>query len=75
MQTRATVLAINNRSMTHPEALTLALVLSITAPDEQMYLASTAMAEDLTCGLPEEIINACKQAAQQQVFGYSHTAH
>lgn len=47
------------------EALTMALFLSITAPDEDKASRAMAMVEDFASGMTEDEIEFCKAAAQE----------
>ena len=49
---------------THTEALTQALTLAITAPNEEQAQACVAMADRLAASLTPEQIQACQAAAQ-----------
>lgn len=49
--------------MNKPHALTLALVLAITAPDRKRAGACVAMAEQLARGMTPEQVETCKAHA------------
>jgi hypothetical protein len=53
--------------MNKPHALTLALVLAITAPDRKRAGACVAMAEQLARGMTPEQVDACKAQALQLI--------
>lgn len=49
------------------DALTLALILSITAPDDAKGDECARMAESLAAGLTDEQIETCKARAMEEV--------
>jgi len=53
--------------MTNHEALTLALVLGITAPDEATSRAAVLLAEHIARGMDESEVTRCKAAAVRQI--------
>jgi hypothetical protein len=53
--------------MTKPHALTLALVLAITAPDKSRARDCVAMAEQLARGMTPEQVDACKAQALELI--------
>jgi hypothetical protein len=50
-----------------PHALTLALVLAITAPDKSRARDCVAMAEQLARGMTPEQVDACKAQALELI--------
>ena len=56
-------------AMTVPEALTLALTLAVTAPDEDHAAECVRIAEQLAVGLTAAQVEACKTEALQQTAG------
>ena len=53
--------------MNRPHALTLALVLAITAPDKSRARDCVAMAEQLARGMTPEQVDACKAQALELI--------
>jgi len=53
--------------MNKPHALTLALVLAITAPDRKRARDCVAMAEQLARGMTPEQVDACKAQALELI--------
>jgi hypothetical protein len=51
------------------EALTLALVLAITAPDKEKETVCKQIADDFAKQLPLEKVEKCKQQALKHVWG------
>lgn len=49
--------------MNHAQALTLALKLALTAPDEEASEKATALAEEIAANLDELAIARCKREA------------
>ena len=49
--------------MTHTEAFTLALVLALTAPDDDRAQQATALADQLATGLTDIEVARCKREA------------
>lgn len=52
--------------MTHTEAFTLALVLALTAPDDERTQQATALADELAAGLTDIEVARCKREALKQ---------
>jgi hypothetical protein len=53
--------------MNKPHALTLALVLALTAPDKSRARDCVAMAEQLARGMTPEQVDACKAQALELI--------
>ena len=60
---------MSNSISSQNEALTQALFLAITAPNETMAAKAIEMAEELQAGLSQTEVEDCKTAAQLMVFG------
>lgn len=51
------------------EALTAALILSVTAPDEQRSRMATELADKIAAGMTVAQIRSAKQGAQIRLYG------